>query len=87
MVAAASFDDVLAITGFAVASGLAIPRGNLAASVAHGPLEVMLGVVAGLLGGLVASCTKLWNACAKRTAVLFLTSRSGWDWVLGLGRA
>lgn len=78
VVAAASFDDAIAITGYTLFINLAV---NLAAgsdgstgwNVAHGPLSIAFGTLAGILAGGVCSLTKLWNNPLKRTLVMFLT--------------
>ena len=55
VIAAASIDDVLAITGFSVALGIAFDSGaNLAFSIIRGPLEVILGVGYGVFVGIFA---------------------------------
>ena len=55
VIAAASVDDVLAITGFSVALGIAFDSGaNLGFTIARGPLEVVIGVGYGFLVGVLA---------------------------------
>ena len=54
VLAAASFDDVLAITGFNIALGVKFAEGSVAWNVAKGPVEILIGVLA---GGLVGTCT------------------------------
>jgi len=72
VVAAASFDDVVAISGFSIFIGLAIPTGgNLAWEIAHGPLNLVFGVIGGVTCGVICSFTGLWNDRKKRTAVVF----------------
>ncbi|CAN8005414.1 unnamed protein product [Ixodes pacificus] len=54
VMAAASFDDVLAITGFGVVLGIVFSKGNLAWNIAKGPLEAVVGLVfGGVVGGLL----------------------------------
>ena len=72
IVAAASFDDVLAISGFSVCIGLAVKSGSsdsTVVSLLHGVLTIAIGVGLGLLGGLVLSLTRVWNRRWKRTMV------------------
>ncbi|KAK9826729.1 hypothetical protein WJX81_002380 [Elliptochloris bilobata] len=71
VVAAASFDDAIAITGYTLCINLAV-RGsaNPAWSVAHGPLSIVLGVVAGMVAALIASATRLWATGARRSLVM-----------------
>ncbi|KAK9826104.1 hypothetical protein WJX81_003950 [Elliptochloris bilobata] len=71
--AATGIDSVLAITGFAVASGIAIPSGTGIIEKLHGPLIVVLGVAVALIGGLLCSWTKLWNNTPKRAAVVLVS--------------
>ncbi|KAK8396548.1 hypothetical protein O3P69_005530 [Scylla paramamosain] len=51
VIAAASLDDVLAITGFSVMMGLAFAEGSLVWTLAKGPLEVVAGLVYGVVFG------------------------------------
>ncbi|XP_060581305.1 sodium/hydrogen exchanger 9B2-like [Ruditapes philippinarum] len=53
VIAAASVDDVLAITGFGVSLGIAFSTGDLALSIVKGPLEAISGVVYGIVGGIL----------------------------------
>merc|ERR1719454_2152078 len=45
VVAAASFDDVVAISGFSLCIGFAVGKGDLVSQVTHGPIEIVLGIV------------------------------------------
>lgn len=75
VVAAASFDDAIAITGYTLFIDLAVRApGNTVWAVMHGPLSLLFGVLTGLAAGGVCSMTKLWNNSLKRTAVMFFTS-------------
>lgn len=76
MVAAASFDDLVAITLYTIFISLAVTKsdGNLAWSIASGPLNVVFGLALGAVGALVCSATVIWNSHQKRTlAVLLIT--------------
>jgi hypothetical protein len=57
VVAAASFDDIVAIAGFSFFIGLAIQseHSSVLYSVLHGPLSVIIGVSAGVTSGLILS--------------------------------
>ena len=57
VIAAASFDDIVAITGFSFFIGLAIQsdHSTLLHSALHGPLSVIIGVGIGVLGGTLLS--------------------------------
>ena len=75
MVAAASFDDVVAISGFSMCIGVAIgAQGPLWQSALHGPISVALGLASGALAGCLAGLTALWNSQAKRSAALLLSA-------------
>ncbi|KAK3594872.1 hypothetical protein CHS0354_005945 [Potamilus streckersoni] len=53
VIAAASVDDVIAITGFGVMLGIAFSTGGLAWSIVKGPLEAVCGVFYGIIVGLI----------------------------------
>ncbi len=74
VVAAASFDDAIAITGYTLCINLAVrSAGNAAWSVAHGPVSIVLGVAAGAAAALVAASTRLWCTGVRRTlAMVFM---------------
>ena len=74
VVAAASFDDLVAITLYTIFISLAVTKaeGNLAFSIASGPLNVVFGVILGGLGALVCSATRVWDSNVKRTLVVLL---------------
>ena len=71
VVAAASFDDAIAITGYTLCINLAVRNsGNAAWSVAHGPLSIVLGIAAGTVAALIAAATRLWTTGARRSLVM-----------------
>ena len=71
VVAAASCDDVVAISGFSMFIGMAIPTGeNEILSGMHGPINLIAGAFFGVVGGLLCGCTRFWNKPWKRTAVV-----------------
>ncbi len=70
VIAAASMDDVFAITGFSLFIGLAVPHGTLAWSIAQGPLNVGFGILGGVLAGLLISHGELFDARWKKVAAL-----------------
>lgn len=72
MVAAASFDDMIAITGYTIFIDIAVrrPTGNQVWQIMHGPVSVVLGVLGGLLAAFLCSFTKLWNNNVKRICVV-----------------
>nr|KAI8766059.1 mitochondrial sodium/hydrogen exchanger 9B2-like [Biomphalaria glabrata] len=53
VIAAASLDDILAITGFGVLLGITFSTGDIAWTLSKGPLEVVLGTVYGSIGGII----------------------------------
>ena len=73
--AAASFDDMIAITGYTIFIDIAVkPPGNQVWSIMHGPLSVVFGILAGFLAAYLCAFTKLWNNKVKRTAVVLLAA-------------
>ncbi|KAF7641478.1 hypothetical protein LDENG_00280320 [Lucifuga dentata] len=56
LMAAGSFDDILAITGFSTCLGIAFSTGSTWMNMLKGVLEVVGGVVAGLILGLFLCC-------------------------------
>jgi len=75
VVAAASFDDVVAISGFAICISFAIPSSHSSSATTilhatHGPVTLLLGMLCGLLGGGIAAMTKVWDRPWKRTAIV-----------------
>ncbi|GLC68141.1 hypothetical protein PLESTF_000652900 [Pleodorina starrii] len=86
VVGAASFDDMVAISGYSLFSSFAMSsissgeghgsggggkRHGLAMTLLHGPIDISLGVVAGLVGASLCAATRLWDSSLKRTAVVF----------------
>lgn len=69
VVAAASFDDVVAITGYSLCIGFAVPseEANLLWEAMHGPINVGLGTVLGFAGGMVVAYNPMWDTDLKRT--------------------
>ncbi|XP_076581659.1 sodium/hydrogen exchanger 9B2 [Chaetodon auriga] len=56
LMAAGSFDDILAITGFSTCLGIAFSTGSTWMNILKGVLEVVGGVIAGLILGLFLCC-------------------------------
>ncbi|KAI8466952.1 MAG: Sodium/hydrogen exchanger family-domain-containing protein [Monoraphidium minutum] len=72
IVIAASFDDIIAITGFSVAINVAIAGGADAAwQIASGPLQVVFGILGGVLAGVLLGCTRVLNNKYKRLAGIY----------------
>ncbi|XP_025095637.1 sodium/hydrogen exchanger 9B2-like isoform X1 [Pomacea canaliculata] len=67
VIAAASLDDVLAITGFGVLLGISFSTGDIAWNICKGPLEAVIGIVYGMLGGII-----LWYIPQKKSRHLLL---------------
>ena len=57
IIAAASFDDIVAITGFSFFIGLAIQsdHSSMLYSALHGPVSIIIGVGIGVVGGTLLS--------------------------------
>eukprot|EP00928_Gymnodinium_smaydae_P079260 TRINITY_DN63230_c0_g1_i1.p1 TRINITY_DN63230_c0_g1~~TRINITY_DN63230_c0_g1_i1.p1 ORF type:complete len:588 (-),score=88.57 TRINITY_DN63230_c0_g1_i1:91-1854(-) len=74
VVAAASFDDVVAITGYSLCFGFAIPHedANLLWEAMHGPINVGVGFILGSAGGVLVSNSLLWDTAPKRTVAAAL---------------
>lgn len=73
VVAAASFDDVVAISGFSMCIGVAVGSdGNVVLNTLSGPISVVAGFLAGFVGGVALSPTKLWNTSWKRSLAMIL---------------
>ena len=53
VIAAASVDDVFAISGFGITLGMTFSKGSLAWQIVQGPLEVLLGLTYGGVFGLL----------------------------------
>lgn len=68
VVIAASFDDIVAITGYSIFSHIAITggSGSLAWQIASGPLQVVFGILGGLLLGCCLGATKIFDTRLKR---------------------
>jgi hypothetical protein len=74
VVAAASFDDMIAITGYTIFISVAVSSGgNRTWKALHGPLSVIFGILLGVVAAVICSFTKLWDNYYKRTAVVLFT--------------
>ena len=72
VVISASFDDIVAITGYSIFSSVAITgQSNVAWQIASGPLQIVFGIVGGLLGGILLGCTRLFSSRLKRLVGLY----------------
>jgi NhaP-type Na+/H+ or K+/H+ antiporter len=75
VVAAASFDDVVAITGYTIMKSFAIQsddHNNLGWTIMHGPTDVALGIVVGSFAGyVILGATAIWNKPWKRSLLTF----------------
>lgn len=75
IVAAGSFDDLVALIFFSIFSSLAITsEGSLAWSIASAPLQIVFGAVAACVGTLLCSATRLWSSPRSRTAAVLAWS-------------
>ena len=67
VVAAASFDDVVALTGFSVFIGNAIPSDHgMVMTALHAPIELFGAVILGYFFGHLLGCTRLFDKHYKR---------------------
>ena len=75
VVAAASFDDVVAITGYTIMKSFAIQsndHNNLGWTIMHGPTDVALGIIVGSFAGyVILGATAIWNKPWKRSLLTF----------------
>jgi hypothetical protein len=74
VVIAASFDDIIAITGFSIFSNVAIggaSSGDTAWQIASGPLQVLFGLAGGYLAGLILGATRLFDNKYKRLVGIY----------------
>ena len=76
IIASASLDDIVAITGFTICIGFAIVDENkaLLQSALHGPIEILLGLVIGTLIGSLMNFTTFLNKSWKKTLILTMSS-------------
>ena len=74
VVAAASFDDIVAISGFTFCISIAIKSetSNSLLSALHGPINIAIGLGMGTIGGIIIACTKIWNRRWKRSCITFI---------------
>lgn len=74
VIAASSIDDVFSISAFGIfLSSIFTHKENLAMEIIHGPLELVLGLLVGIVWGLVAACfphRKDPYVVSKRTAMI-----------------
>jgi len=75
VVAAASMDDVVAISGFATFVAIAIPPAGATTTTwvligLHTPIAITIAIILGLVGGNIAAMTKVWDKHWKRVAIV-----------------
>ena len=72
VIAAASLDDIVAISAFSMCIGIVIrdESTNVVWLVLNMPLTVLLGIGLGISGGLILSLTNLWRHRWQRTSIL-----------------
>ena len=63
VMASSSCDDVLAISAFGIFLGISFSEGNIYFNIFRGPLEIVMGISAGLLTGML-----LWYLPSRRSA-------------------
>lgn len=73
VVAAASFDDVVAISGFSMCIGLAVEGGeDPLLGALHGPINVIAGGLLGYVGGHIVGCSRIFNSDNKRAMAMIV---------------
>mmetsp|Transcript_12961 Transcript_12961/g.36979 ORF Transcript_12961/g.36979 Transcript_12961/m.36979 type:complete len:486 (-) Transcript_12961:269-1726(-) len=74
VIAAASLDDIVAISAFSMCIGIAIrdESSNMVWLILNLPLTLLLGAALGIGGGLMLSLTNLWTKRWQRTSLLLL---------------
>jgi hypothetical protein len=66
---------MIGITGYTIFIDIAVKgEGNQVWAIMHGPVSVVLGILAGLIAAYLCAFTKLWNNRLKRTAVVLLSA-------------
>ena len=70
--------DAIAITGYTIFINIAVTGGGGSDgwAIAHGPLSIVFGILAGMGASLIAAPTKLWNNAYKRTCVILILGES-----------
>lgn len=73
VMAAASLDDISAITGFTISIGLAMDQGSethpALSAFLHGPVTLFLGIASGCIGGMVLALTRCCNESWQRSVI------------------
>ena len=74
VIASASFDDIIAISGFSMFVDFAFQdnNSNFVEHVMHGPSTIIFGLLLGCFGGVVLSLNQIWNQSWKVTAALMI---------------
>ena len=74
VIAAASLDDIVAISAFSMCIGIAIrdESTNVVWLVLNMPLTVLVGIGLGISGGLILSLTNVWKHRWQRTSILLM---------------
>ena len=74
VIAAASLDDIVAISAFSMCIGIAVrdESSKLVWLILNLPFTLILGLLVGIVGGLILSVTTLWTKRWQRTSLLLL---------------
>lgn len=72
VIAAAGFDDVVAISGFSMFIGLATGHGDMLMAALHGPINIVGGAIFGVLGAAFLSLTVIWDTREKRSCMMLV---------------
>lgn len=96
VIAVAGIDDVLAVTGFEVVLGLIFATGSLAWNIAQGPVQIIIGIIYGILLGVITwylpnpdeksrSVLRFLLLCFGGLFVLFVSHAFDWGAAGALG--
>jgi NhaP-type Na+/H+ or K+/H+ antiporter len=72
VIAAAGFDDVVAISGFSIFIGLGTGHGDMLMAGLHGPINIIGGALFGLLGAGFLSLTWIWDTREKKSCMMLI---------------
>lgn len=68
--------DLYSFAGYSLCIGLAVPSGkSLALDIAHGPINIVAGLVGGSMAGVLLGSTALWQTRTMRTIATLIFSQ------------
>lgn len=85
VIAAASFDDILAISGFSIFVDFAFQEENSSfiENIMHGPSTIVFGLLLGCFGGIILSIEQVWNQSWKLAIALLVC---GFSFTFGMSK-